>query len=315
MASSESSVAQTIVYLRPQRESRDAIEVMKDSDNLRYVSEVAPPPKPVDIPLDENVDSSLISSLSPHYNTSLDHGEASGKNSPGLYELSRTVIRLEFTTGPKPPLLDFEFGAGEKSLIKIPFFSKYPEENPTSAYFRIHYNFDSGALLITSLEKILVGSAQLVKEESLLLMPSSIIHFGGKFSFAVEFPDISDCTEEHEQNYKKYATDLGFPNAQYIPTSQQDYQPIGVEHKSVTVLGKGGFGEVHKALTVSGGRNVAIKILTGTGEDEMREVNVMSRLSHVSCTMLFLNFVLKLARKTSLNMSALFEHRLVRLVL
>ncbi len=91
-------------------------------------------------------------------------------------------------------------------------------------------------------------------------MVGTSIQCGGEFEFMVEFPDLSNCTEEHEQNYQAYATKLGFPDAQYLPTPQAEYPPIGVEHRSVAVLGKGAFGEVHRALKNKTADSVAIKI-------------------------------------------------------
>lgn len=176
----------------------------------------------------------------------------------------------------------FTIGSGLTSDVKVPYYGKKPSKNPLKAYFRIHYNFGSGALLITALDEIKVGSAVLEKQQSLLIMAGTSIHCGGEFEFVVEFPDLSNCAEEHERNYQAYAAKLGFLDAQYLLTPQAEYPPIGAEHRSVAVLGKGGFGEVHKALKNKTANSVAIKVLSGGGKSEMKEVNIMSRLRHVS---------------------------------
>jgi len=132
-----------------------------------------------------------------------------------------------------------------------------------------------------ALDKIKVGSALLKRNETLLLIAGTIIQCGGKFEFIVEFPDISNCIEEHERNYQKYAAELGASGALYLLTPHAEYSAIGAEHRSVAILGKGSFGEVHKALKNKTADCVAIKILSGE-ENDMKEVNLMSTLCHVS---------------------------------
>ena len=279
MASSENSPAQTILYLRPQ--TAEGIEVLDILANEPYVREVAPPPEPVDVPLGEIPNLFPTTHLSPYNNALYDHDRISRESSPGLYSICPRVFRLGFKSIDPPSPRGFEIGCGPTSDVKVPYYSKKSSKNPLRAYFRIHYNFNSGALLITALDEIKVGSAVLKKNEPLLLMAGTIIHCGGEFEFVVELPDISNCAEEHEQNYQKYAAKLGFPDAQYLPTPQAEYSPIGAEHRSVVVLGKGAFGEVHKALHTKTAAQFAIKILSGEGENEMKEVNIMSRLCHV----------------------------------
>jgi hypothetical protein len=279
MANSEHSVAQTILYLRPQTA---AIEVLDILANELYVFEVAPPPEPVDIPLGGIPDHLPTTHLSPYNNASHDHGRASRESTPGLYSIYPKVLRLGFKSIDPPSPRGLTFGSGPNCDIKIPYYSKDPSKNPVKAYFRIHHNFNSGALLITALDKIKVGSARLEIHQSLLLMAGTSIHCGGEFEFTVEFPDLSNCAEEHERNYQEYAAELGIPDARYLPTPRAEYPPIGAEHRSVAVLGKGAFGEVHKALHIKTATQFAIKVLAGGGKDEMKEVNIMSRLCHVS---------------------------------
>ena len=290
MENSDSSVAQTIIYLRPQTQSLEAIEVLDILANNSYVKEVTPSPEPVDIPLEEHVHHFSTTHLSPYDNVGYDYGRVSRDSSPGLYPISRRVIRLGFKSVEPPSPRGFTFGSGQNSDIKIPYYSIDPSRNPLKAYFRIHYNFKSGALVITALDGILVGSVNLKRQQSLLLMAGTSIHCGREFGFTVEFPDTTNCAEEHERNYKQYATDLGFPDAKYLPSSREEYPPIGAEHRSVAILGKGAYGEVHKALNKAG-NHFAIKILNGGGEREMKEVNIMRRLYHVSLHVCLLHFL------------------------
>jgi len=277
MVKSENSVAQTILYLRPQTSA--GIEVLDILANDPYVFKVAPAPEPVDILLGGIPDPFPTTHLSP-YNALHDHDRGSRESTPGLYPVSPRVLRLEFDSIKQPSARGFEFGIRPNSDIKVPYYST--KRIQTYTYFRIHYNFHSGALMITALDEIRVGSARLKEEHSLLLMAGTSIHCGAEFEFIVEFPDTSDCAEEYERNYQKYAAKVGFPNAIYLVSSLEELPPIGAEHRSKAVLGKGAFGEVHKALNMKDGLAFAIKILNGGGESEMKEVNIMSTLCHVS---------------------------------
>ena len=280
MTNSDSAVSQTILYLRPQ--TAEAIEVLDILANESYRFEVAPPPQPVDIPVGNVPELSPTAHLSPKCNALHDHGRVSRESTPGLYPIFPRVLRLGFKSVKIPSPRGFEFGSESSSDIQIPYYSSNPSRKAIKAYFRIHYNFSSGALLVTALDKIKVGSARLGKHESLLLMAGTSIHCGRKFEFVVEFPNTSNCAEEHEQNYQQYAVKLGFPDPQYLPTPRAEYPPIGAEHRSVAIIGEGSFGEVHRALNIKTAKQAAIKILHTGGEREMDEVNIMSSLSHVS---------------------------------
>ena len=285
MPNSDWSVAQTIIYLRPQTQTPEAIEVLNILANSSYVEELAPSPEPVDIPLGGIPDLLPTTHLSPYDNALYDHGRVSRESTPGLYTISCRVIRLGFESVEPPSSRGSEFGARSSSDIILPYYGKHPDKNPMKVYFRIHYNLNSGALLITALDGIMVGSVHLKKQQSLLLMAGTRIHCGGEFGFTVEFPDTSNCAEEHERNFKQYAADLGFPDARYLPTPRVEYPLIGAEHRSIAILGKGSYGEVHKAELF------AIKILEGKGEREMKEVNILSRLCHVSLHMCLLHAI------------------------
>ena len=283
MARIEASVDQTILYLRPiQKATFDVLDAIA---NESYVYEVAPPPEPVDVPIEEDevTDSLPETHLSP-CNDLHDQGRESRESTPGLYHISMRVLRLGFKSISKPSARGFEFGAQPTSDVKVPYYGN--TNNGVPAYFRVHYNFTSGALLITALNLIRVGSAILKPQQSLLLMAGTVVYCGGEYEFIVEFPDVSNCEEEHERNFHEYATKVGYPNAPYLISSQEELPLIGAEHRSKGVLGKGISGEVHKAVYIRDGALFAIKVLHGEGESAMHEVNIMNGLCHVSYSIL-----------------------------
>ena len=101
----------------------------------------------------------------------------------------------------------------------------------------------------------------------------------------VEFPDLGQCAEAHERRYRMYVSDLNIQDALYMATSRDQGVPIGHKHRGKALLGKGTFGEVHKAAHVNTGELCAIKMLPDREEqDTLREVNILSQLSHVSLT-------------------------------
>ena len=274
MADSDISVAKTIVYLRPQATAAD--DVLDITANERYVIDLEPPPEPVDLPVEGIPDPLPATHLTYPSNQ---NGGGSRQGTPGLYSVSRRVLRLAFDSIEQPSARGFEFGNRPNSDVKVPYYSR--SENKNRAYFRLHYNFNSGALLITALTTIIVGCAHLYEQRSLLLMADTIIRCGGEFEFRVEFPDVSSCAEEYERNYQAYATKVGFPDAPYVESSREDLLPIGKEHRSKAILGRGTSGEVHKALNIKDGRACAIKVLNGGGIDAMNEVELMENLDHV----------------------------------
>ena len=281
---SKSSPAETILYLRPQ--SDGAIAALDLDDNKLYQDTVAPPAKPTDLPLDgfsENRPASHLSS------NDVGHNSVSRETTPGLDTVCPRVFRLGFDLIKlinNPSARGFTFGSKPDSDAQVRYHVNKPRDKDRD-YFRIHYNFNSGALSITAIDMIRLGSILLGKNESLLLMAGTSIHCGKDFEFTVEFPDLSSCATEHARNYQEYAEKLGIPDAQYLPTPRAELSPIGAEHRSMAVLGKGASGEVHKALNIKYGTQVAIKILSEGGEREMNEINIMSDLCHVSPFVIF----------------------------
>lgn len=273
-------LAQTILYLRPQ--SAATLDVLNISDNKPYVFAIAPS-DPLDLPLEEDGQETSILPTAHTFNGDV---RGSCESTPGLYSISQKVLRLGFNSVNPPSPRGFEVGCGPASDIKVPFYDGVPGNHTQKAYFRIHYNFSSGALLITSLCELRVGRARLKRHASILLNAGISIYCGGEFEFSVEFPDLRHCAEEHRQNYQGYAARLGSASAQYLPSSRDEYPAIGVEHRSVAVLGKGAYGEVHKALNIKTADSVAIKLLSAS-QSSTKEVEVMSGLYHVSLHTVF----------------------------
>ncbi|MCJ1242374.1 hypothetical protein MMC14_010382 [Varicellaria rhodocarpa] len=282
------SEANTILYLRPQ--TGQAIAVLDSKDNKPYVEPLAPLPEPIDVRLDGIPDLTSTMHLSSHDFNEEDLKSISRESTPGAYAIHPRVLRFGFHSKQKQPKRGFVIGSGPDSDVKLPYYGK--KKFGEGCYFRIHYNFNSGALLITAMETIRIGCTILVKNESLLLMASTSIHCGRRlndyvFEYTVEFPDLSRCTNEHERKYRTYVEELGFPSAPYMATSQDEVLPsIGTNYKSKALLGKGSFGEVHKAVHAQNGNLFAIKQISkeesDSNRDQLHEVKVMSTLSHVS---------------------------------
>ncbi|KAL8912005.1 MAG: hypothetical protein Q9171_002918 [Xanthocarpia ochracea] len=272
-----------IVYLRPQTDQ--AIADLELEDNKAFVKSVAPPPEPADIPLD-GLPVTPPTYLSPLCPEDVRRANVSRESTPGPYTLYPQVCRLGFDTVISPTTLGFVFGSRPDANIKTSYHGRVSESKGN--YFRIHYNFESGALLITAMEAIRVGAVGLEKSRSLLLTAGMSIHCGYKAQvseFTVEFPDLASCADQHEVNYQQYVERLGLPTAPYLITLRSEDPPIGCLHRSKALLGKGAFGEVHKAVHVRNGNTCAIKILTQrdgnpSAEDRLNEVKILSQLSH-----------------------------------
>ncbi|KAL9013854.1 MAG: hypothetical protein Q9173_001478 [Seirophora scorigena] len=281
---SSESDPQAIVYLRPRTGQTIAdleLEVNKD-----FVESIAPPPEPADIPLDGIPESTSSTYLSPLYAEHVRPASISRESTPGPYAFHPRVCRLGFDTAISPTARGFVFGSGPDADVKMSYQGHSSGVN--GYYFRIHYNFGSGALLITAMEAMRVGALVLKTYGSLLLTAGMSIRCGGEpqeLEFTVEFPDLASCSDQHEVNYRQYVKRLGFPTAPYLMTLQSEDPPIGYLHKSKALLGKGAFGEVHKAVHVRTGDSCAIKILTQREENlsakhRLNEVKILSQLSH-----------------------------------
>ena len=294
----------TILYLRPARS--DTVKVLENVANKPYVYQVARTPQPSDIPIDGHEVPNFLPTIFyfPESNVRNDRGE-SRESTPGFYHISKSVLRLGFETVAEPSARGFEFGSRPYSDVQVPYYGDNGLDD--CAYFRVHYNFNSGALLITALDKIKVGDVLLRKHQSLLLTAHTSIYCGGDHELMVEFPDISNCEKEHERNFHKYAAKVGYPDAPYLISCQEDLFQIGAEHKSKAVLGSGSNGEVHKAVHTGTGASSAIKILNGGGKKEMKEVIIMSRLYHVGLSILVPCYILTHEQKNIIKYEGAFQ--------
>ncbi|KAL9119085.1 MAG: hypothetical protein Q9187_004361 [Circinaria calcarea] len=282
----EQKVANAILYFRPQTEQ--AIAVLDLEDNTPYVQPIPPPSEPADIRLIDIPNPLSTTHLSPHDNVQ-NRKSISRESTPGLNDVHPRVLRFGFDTNQKQPKRGFMIGSGPDSDIKLPYYSE-KQQVDEGYYFRIHYNFNSGALLLTAMERIQVGLIELLKHQSMLFMTGTRIRCGRRFrsyilEFIVEFPDLQECAEEHERNYQQYMTAIGLPNTPYMATSQDEDPPIGYVHKSKALLGKGSFGEVHKVVNTRTGELCAIKVLSKVDidkstEGQVHEAKMLSVLSH-----------------------------------
>ena len=298
-------VAQTIAYLRPQ--TPETIAALDRDDNMPWQYTVSIPSKPTNAPLEGTLDNRTACQL---LVPDVELGDASRETTPGFYSPSSRVFRLRFDYTQDPSPRGFVFGSDSGSNVKVPYYGKKGKrsnQNSDLEYFKIHYNFSSGALLVTTLDKMRVGSVILEPNQSLLVMASMLIECGGCFQFLVEFPDFIGCAMEHEKNYFQYAAKLGVSNAQYMPTPSADDALIGHEHLSKAVLGKGTFGEVHKAINIKDGKKFAIKILKNGSDAEVKEVRIMSRLRHVSSFVRFPIYKLTLAKENIIQYHEAFR--------
>jgi hypothetical protein len=267
-----------IVYLRPQTE--EAIALLDIFANKPFVQSRTPPPELCDTRLEGIPEWNPASHLSPH-TTHEPNTNLSRESTPGPYSIHPRVLRLGFNTETVHTARGYYFGSLPDCQVQMPYHNKRLSQG---YYFCIHYNFNSGALLIVAMSGMKVGSTVLDKNESLLLMADTIIDCGDRaFQFTVEFPDLSQCAAGHEHNYREYVARFNLQNVLYMATSREQDPPIGHLHRSKAVLGHGTFGEVHKAVHTHSGELCAIKMVPDKQEQNtLREVEVLSGLSHVS---------------------------------
>ena len=186
-------VAKSILYLRSQ--SKDAIAALDLIGNVFYLDIVAPPPEPTDLRFDELPVPTSPISLSPYNYDEQRCGKVSRESSPGLYAVHPQVLRLGFGSNQNQPSRGFLFGAGRDCDVRLACYDTKHINKP--CYFRIHYNLNSGALLITSMDRTRIESTVLKTNESLVLMADTRIDCGkGVFQFIVEFPDLDHSANQ-----------------------------------------------------------------------------------------------------------------------
>ena len=131
----------------------------------------------------------------------------------------------------------------------MPYYSTKARDKNRD-YFRIYYNFNSSALLITTLNKIRIRSAILGRNKFLLLIARITIKCKGSLAFIIKFLDLSNCAKDYKRNYIIYAIELGILNALYIATPLNNNILISYEHRSKGLLSKGAFSEVYKVVKI-----------------------------------------------------------------
>lgn len=188
-------------------EADEAIETLDLDDNKLCRDTMAPAPEDAD---GWNPEIPLTNHLLPH---DIGHDSVSRETTPSLYAICPRVFRLGFElidSTKSPYVRGFTFGSGPDSNVKLTYYANKARERNCD-YVRIHYSFNSGALLITAIDKNPNWICRLGRNKSLLLMAGTGIRCRGVFEFTVAFPDLSNCAIEHERSYQEYAAKLGIP--------------------------------------------------------------------------------------------------------
>lgn len=273
---------QTIFFLRPI--NKEAIAILNATENDPYRFEVAPPDELTDQPSGEISDEDFASSgesgeqlhgkmseVAPQ--THNPSNSVSTESSRDACQIHPFAFRFGFDSIENPSRNGFTFGGAPRCDVQL-------TTPKAKRYFRIHYVFKSGALLITAYEPITVGDKRLQKSQSLALMPKMMILCGEDILFSVEFPDVDHCAESHMENYRQYSMKCGVDDALYMPTFTV-LRPVIEHHICLAVLGKGGFGTVYEAVNMQNGKKVALKLTVGEPSIS-KEVEIMQELRHVS---------------------------------
>ena len=245
-------ISNTIVYLRPR--SVEAIRALDDPRNSDLVWKITP------------------------------HDPMAGLSNS--FALHPRVFRLGFNSEQKQASEGFLVGTGSDSDIFIPNHGDIPDPHPGN--FRIHYNFESGALLITAVGRLRIGATVLEYEQSLLLMAGTDVECESPaLRYMFEFPDLGQYAADHEAKYRAYVGKLGIPNALYMAASRSEEPLLGGVYKSICELGRGGFGIVHKAVNIMTGALYAIKQIPDKLNTKFREYRekeraIIDQLHHVS---------------------------------
>ena len=173
-------------------------------------------------------------------------------------------------------------------------------------YFRIHYNFNSSALLITTLNKIQIESAILGRNKFLLLIARITIKYKGSLAFIIKFLDLSNCAKDYKRNYIIYAIELGILNALYIATPLNNDILISCEYRSKGLFSKEAFSKVYKVVKIQDREQYTIKILKG-GKREIIEIKIISKLYYINIPINFLCYILTLEKENIIKYKRAFK--------
>ncbi|KAA6412973.1 MAG: serine threonine kinase [Lasallia pustulata] len=183
----DTDISNTIVYLRPR--SDEAIRALDDQRNSHLVRTITP------------------------------HDPMAGLSDS--FALHPRVFRLGFDSKQKQASEGFLVGTGSDSDIFLPNHGDIPAPHPGN--FRIHYNFQSGALLVTALGRLRIGATFLQRQQSLVLMAGTDIECDiPALLYMFEFPYLGQYAADHEANYRAYVGWLGIPNALYMAASRSE---------------------------------------------------------------------------------------------
>lgn len=291
-------LANTILFLRPLNDKSNEVVELPQNASYRVDLSFQSESKLFDLEWD------ATPPTSPKTDSS---NRRTREETPGFYSFTK-VLRLSFPT-PRPNIED-ENNAGDQDLSRKYFqfgchgshvyvpSRKKKNGSLVTAWFRIRYDFDSGALVIEALTTIMVGVTKLEKNSTTLLMAGASINCADSFNFAVEFPDLSSCLREHENNFLLYASSVERPGATYVPssTTTTPFVPIGNGYKRVAEIGAGENSIVYSAIRNEDGQKFAIKMLRGSEkkhlsrdeEQKIRaEVELKHNLRHVSVPILY----------------------------
>lgn len=159
-----------IVYFRPQTE--EAIEILDTKENnYKFVETRPPPPELCDTRL-ERIPERIPASYLSFYTTNEPNSNVFRESTPGPYSVHPRVLRLGFGTKTVHTEREYYFGSLNNCQVKIPYNNKTSDQK---YYFYIRYNFNSGTLLIVTINRIKVRFITLKKNEFLFVILNTII--------------------------------------------------------------------------------------------------------------------------------------------
>lgn len=124
---------------------------------------------------------------------------------------------------------------------------------------------NTGALIISAIDNILVGLEAMSQGEHSILLPNMRISCGQGHDFSVEFPVLnSEQLAEHERKWKVYANEVGRTVLSFCRTSRAETWSFGKRYCVMRVLGSGNFSEAYIAFDRDGSPVVALKVLHQT---------------------------------------------------
>ena len=141
----EKIYSKSIVFLRPQ--TKQAITVLdNNNNNKKFTRIIISLPELCDTRIKEISERVPTTYLSPYINYKSENS-LSRESTPGLYFIYPRVLWLGFNTEIIHTAYGYCFGSLSDCDVHMAYYNRLSQE----CYFRIHYNFNSGALLITAM--------------------------------------------------------------------------------------------------------------------------------------------------------------------